>query len=269
MNRIFSIGHGDIAHVFDVQNDMVCGNGMGRNPVVLVIDDEIQIQRLLKVGLGEGRFRVVQARTGSEALEALNSLAPDLVVLDLGLPDRTGFEVLEDIRKKSAVPVVVLSVREGEADKVRAFELGADDYVTKPFGMGELVARLRVALKHRFHIQGTQPALRLGDLEIDLVNRHVARSGKEINLTRTEYEILCILASYPGKVLTHDFILRNVRGGGNVGDPQYLRVYVRSLRNKLGDRSPTNRVIRTEMGVGYRLVAPAPQQAGAPTAQTG
>jgi two-component system KDP operon response regulator KdpE len=234
---------------------------MARNPVVLVIDDEIQIQRLLKLGLGESRFRVVQARTGFEAMEALDSLAPDVIVLDLGLPDRSGFEVLEEIRKKSATPVVVLSVREGEADKVRAFDLGADDYVTKPFGMAELVARLRVALKHRFHAEGTQPVLRLGDLEIDLVNRRVARGGREIGLTKTEYEILCILATYPGKVLTHDFILRNVRGGENVGDPQYLRVYVRSLRNKLGDRSPTNRIIRTEMGVGYRLVAPAPEHA--------
>lgn len=243
------------------------GEDMSRNPAVLVIDDEIQIQRLLKLGLGEGRFRVVPARNAAEALDLLGSVSPDVVVLDLGLPDRSGFEVLEEIRKKSSVPVIVLSVREGEADKVRAFELGADDYVTKPFGMAELVARLRVALKHRFHTEGTRPALRLGDLEIDLVNRRVARGGQEINLTRTEYEILCILASHPGKVLTHDFILRNVRGGENVGDPQYLRVYVRSLRNKLGDRLPANRIIRTEMGVGYRLVAPVPETAAAP-AQT-
>ena len=129
-------------------------------------------------------------------------------------------------------------------------------------GVAELVARLRVALKHRFHTEGTRPVLRLGSLEIDLVNRRVARGGQEINLTKTEYEILCILASHPGKVLTHDFILRNVRGGENVGDPQYLRVYVRSLRNKLGDRSPSRRIIRTEMGVGYRLVAPPPEPAG-------
>jgi two-component system, OmpR family, KDP operon response regulator KdpE len=229
---------------------------MARNPVVLVIDDEIQIQRLLKLGLGEGNFKVVAARNAAEARELLASLTPDVVVLDLGLPDRSGFDVLQEIRQKSTVPVIVLSVREGEADKVRAFELGADDYVTKPFGMAELVARLRVALKHRFHIEGTQPVLRLGDLEIDLVNRRVMRAGQEVNLTRTEYEILGVLASHPGKVLTHDFILRNVRGGENVGDPQYLRVYVRSLRNKLGDRSPANRVIRTEMGVGYRLVVP-------------
>jgi two-component system KDP operon response regulator KdpE len=236
---------------------------MARNPVVLVIDDEVQIQRLLKLGLVEGKFRVLPARTAGEALESLASMTPDVVVLDLGLPDRSGFEVLQEIRKKSSVPVIVLSVREGEADKVRAFELGADDYVTKPFGMAELVARLRVALKHRFHTEGTQPLLRLADLEIDLVNRRVSRGGQEINLTKTEYDILCILASHPGKVLTHDFILRNVRGGENVGDPQYLRVYVRSLRNKLGDRSPANRIIRTQMGVGYRLVAPSSRTAAA------
>ena len=237
---------------------------MARNPVVLVIDDEIQIQRLLKLGLGEGNFKVVAARNAAEARELMASLTPDVVVLDLGLPDRSGFDVLQEIREKSSVPVIVLSVREGEADKVRAFELGADDYVTKPFGMAELVARLRVALKHRFHTEGTQPVLRLGDLEIDLVNRRVMRGGREINLTRTEYDILGILASHPGKVLTHDFILRNVRGGENVGDPQYLRVYVRSLRNKLGDRSPANRIIRTEMGVGYRLAAPSAGTAAGP-----
>jgi two-component system, OmpR family, KDP operon response regulator KdpE len=237
---------------------------MARNPVVLVIDDEVQIQRLLKLGLGEGRFRVLPARTAAEALESLASLEPDVVVLDLGLPDRSGFDVLQDIRKASSVPVIVLSVRDGEADKVRAFALGADDYVTKPFGMAELAARLRVALKHRFHSEGTQPVLRLGELEIDLVNRRVARSGEEVDLTKTEYEILCVLASHPGKVLTHDFILRNVRGGDNVGDPQYLRVYVRSLRNKLGDQSPANRIIRTHTGVGYRLVAPSTKAAALP-----
>jgi two-component system KDP operon response regulator KdpE len=229
---------------------------MARNPTVLVVDDEVQIQRLLKLGLGAGQFRVVTARTAAEALAALAAEEPDVVLLDIGLPDRNGFEVLESVRRTSKVPVVVLSVRENERDKVRAFELGADDYITKPFGMAELTARLRVALKHRFQSEGTQPLLRLGDLEIDLVNRRVRRGDKEINLTKTEYEILCLLAKYPGRVLTHDFILRNVRGAENVGDPQYLRVYVRALRTKLGERAGENKIIRTEMGVGYRLVAP-------------
>lgn len=230
---------------------------MARNPVVLVVDDELQIQRLLKLGLGAGRFKVITARTGREAQEILGQEEVDLVVLDIGLPDRSGLDVLEDIRKTSTVPVIMLSVRESENDKVRAFTLGADDYVTKPFGMAELIARLRVALKHRYQTEGTQPVLKLGDLEIDLVNRQVRRGGKEISLTKTEYEILCLLAKYPGKVLTHDFILRNVRGAENAGDPQYLRVYVRALRSKLGERAGENRVIRTEMGVGYRLVVPS------------
>ena len=231
---------------------------MARNPIVLVVDDEIQIQRLLKLGLGAGRFKVLQARTAAEALRVFAQEEIDVIVLDIGLPDRSGLDVLKEIRRTSSVPVIILSVREGEGDKVRAFELGADDYVTKPFGMAELTARLRVALKHRLQTEGTQPSLKLGDLEIDLVNRRVRRGGQDVNLTKTEYEILCLLAKYPGKVLTHDFILRNVRGTDNVGDPQYLRVYVRALRNKLGERAGENKIIRTEMGVGYRLVVPSP-----------
>lgn len=233
---------------------------MARNPVVLVVDDEIQIQRLLKLGLGADRFKVVAARNAAEALAAFSAEEIDLVILDIGLPDRNGLDVLGEIRKKSSVPVIMLSVRENETDKVRAFDLGADDYVTKPFGMAELTARLRVALKHRYQTEGTQPVLRLGDLEIDLVNRHVKRNGREIGLSRTEYEILCLLAKHPGKVLTHDFILRNVRGADNVGDPQYLRVYVRALRNKLGDPAGAGKIIRTEMGVGYRLMVPPPDE---------
>src|SRR5580704_3642762 len=183
---------------------------MARNTTLLVVDDEVQIQRLLKLGLGAAGFRVLSARNLADAFRCLSTEEVDLVLLEIGLPDRGGLEALEEIRKVSHAPVIVLSEREGEIDKVRAFELGADDYVTKPFGMAELVARLRVALKHRFHSEGTQPVLRLGELEIDLVNRRVARGAQEIDLTRTEYEILGVLASHPGKVLTHDFILRNV-----------------------------------------------------------
>jgi two-component system KDP operon response regulator KdpE len=237
---------------------------MARNPTVLVVDDEVQIQRLLKIGLGAGRFKVVSCHTAADALRLFATEEFELVVLDIGLPDRTGLEVLEEIRKTSNVPVVILSVRDNESDKVRAFDLGADDYVTKPFGMAELTARLRVALKHRYQTEGTQPVLRLGPLEIDLVNRRVRRDGLEVNLSKTEYEILCLFAKYPGKVLTHDFILRNVRGAEGVGDPQYLRVYIRALRNKLGDRAAENRIIRTEMGVGYRLMAPATGTTEAP-----
>jgi two-component system KDP operon response regulator KdpE len=237
---------------------------MAHDPTVLVVDDEIQIQRLLKLGLGASKFKIVSAPTATDALAVFRTEEFDLVVLDLGLPDQGGLEVLKQIRKSSAVPVIVLSVRDSETEKVRAFELGADDYITKPFGMAELVARLRVALKHRFQTEGIQPVFHLGDLEIDMVNRHVRRSGQEIKLTKTEYEILCLLAQHPGKVLTHDFILRNIRGADNVGDPQYLRVYMRSLRDKLGDRDDARRVIRTEIGVGYRLAAPSAGNIGAP-----
>jgi two-component system KDP operon response regulator KdpE len=228
-----------------------------RNPTILVIDDELQIQRLLKLGLGASRFKVISARTGTEALALFGKEEFDLVILDLGLPDRSGLEVLQEIRKVSPIPVLVLSVRDNEADKVRAFELGADDYVTKPFGMAELTARLRVALKHRFQTEGTQPVLKIGGLEVDLVKQTVKLAGREIILTRTEYEILCLLAKYAGRALTHDFILRNIRGEENVGDTQYLRVYVRALRTKLGEKAGENRIIRTEVGVGYRLVVPA------------
>jgi two-component system KDP operon response regulator KdpE len=231
---------------------------MARNTTILVVDDEVQIQRLLRLGLGAAGFRVLSARNLADAFRCLSTEEVDLVLLEIGLPDRGGFEALEEIRKVSHAPVIVLSEREGEIDKVRAFELGADDYVTKPFGMAELIARLRVAMKHRYQTEGVQPVLRLGDL----VNGRVSRGDAEIDLTKMEYEILSVLAKYAGKVLTHDFILRNVRGAEYPGGAQYLRVYVRSLRNKLGDISD-RKVIRTETGVGYRLVASIPDKADA------
>ncbi len=229
---------------------------MSRKLSALIVDDEPQILRLLKIGLGAEKFKVTDARTVAAALNLLATEAFDVVVLDLGLPDQSGFSVLEEIRKTSNVPVIVLSVRNDETGKVKALDLGADDYITKPFGLPELTARIRVALRHRFQAKGTQPALRFGDVEIDLLNRKVSRSGKDIQLSRTEYEILHLLAEHPGKILTHDFILRTVRGDGAAGDAQYLRVYIRALRLKLGDTFGKDRIIRTEMGVGYRLMAP-------------
>lgn len=236
---------------------------MARNLAVLVVDDEIQIQRLLKLGLGADGFTVISARTAAEVLHRLADEDVDLVILDIGLPDRSGLEVLEEIRKTSMVPVVVLSVRNSERDKVRAFELGANDYVTKPFGMAELAARLRTALKHRYQSEGILPKLRWGDLQIDLVNRRVTRDDKEISLTKTEYEILALLAKHAGRVVTHEFILRNICGAGSDGDAQYLRVYVSSLRSKLGARVGSNQIIRTEVGVGYRLMAPSAEAVNA------
>jgi len=236
---------------------------MSRKLSALIVDDEPQILRLLKIGLGAEKFKVSEARTAAAALEFLASESADaeifdVVILDLGLPDQSGFWVLEEIRKRSTVPVIVLSVRNDESGKVKALDLGADDYITKPFGLPELTARIRVALRHRFQAKGTQPALRFGEIEIDLLNRTVSRNGKDIQLSRTEYDILHVLAEHSGKILTHDFILRAVRGESAVGDAQYLRVYIRALRLKLGDTIGHDRIIRTEMGIGYRLMVPEP-----------
>jgi two-component system, OmpR family, KDP operon response regulator KdpE len=229
---------------------------MSRKLSALVVDDEPQILRLLKIGLGAEKFKVAEARTAAAARNLLAAETFDVVILDLGLPDGSGFDILEDIRKNSSAPVIVLSVRNDEAGKVKALDLGADDYITKPFGLPELTARIRVGLRHRFQAKGTQPSLRFGDIEIDLLKRQVSRNGKDIQLSRTEYEILHLLAEHSGKILTHDFILRAVRGEGAAGDPQYLRVYIRALRLKLGDAFGKDRIIRTEMGIGYRLMAP-------------
>jgi two-component system, OmpR family, KDP operon response regulator KdpE len=224
-------------------------------PKILVVDDEPQIRRLLKTSLVPQKFEVAEASTAGAALKRLDAEEFDLVILDLGLPDRSGIEVIEEIRARSTIPIIVLSVRNDEAGKVKALELGADDYVTKPFGMAELVTRIRVALKHRYQAQGTIPLLRSGDLEIDLVTRRVTRAGQEIRLSPTEYDILRLLAEHAGKILTHDYILRTVWGEDKTGDVQYLRVYVRALRQKLGSKVGENEIIRTEMGVGYRLMS--------------
>jgi two-component system KDP operon response regulator KdpE len=227
---------------------------MTRKLSALVVDDEPQIQRLLKIGLAAEKFKTTEARTADAALAHLQTTPFDVVILDLGLPDSSGFTVLEEIRKSFTIPVIVLSVRNEESGKVRALDLGADDYITKPFGLPELAARIRVALRHRYQEKGTQPVLRFGHVSIDLLNRRVTRDGADVSLSRTEFEILRLMAEHPGKILTHDFILRAVRGEAGVGDPQYLRVYVRALRQKLGDTMSENRIIRTEMGIGYRLM---------------
>jgi len=222
---------------------------------ILVVDDEPQIRRLLKTTLVPQKFEIAEAGTATIALKRIEQEAFDLIILDLGLPDRSGIEVIEEVRKTSSVPIIVLSVRSDEAGKVRALELGADDYITKPFGMAELVTRIRVALRHRYQAQGTQPVLKAGDLTIDLVSRRVTRGDHEIKLSPTEYDILRLLTEHAGKILTHDFLLRRVWGDDKADDVQYLRVYVRALRQKLGDRIGENEIIRTEMGIGYRLIA--------------
>jgi two-component system, OmpR family, KDP operon response regulator KdpE len=219
---------------------------------VLVVDDEPPIRKLLDVGLSSQGFLVHGAPNGKTAMQIAASEAPDLVLLDLGLPDMAGHDVLAHWRAEGAnFPIIVLSSRTDEAGIVKSLELGADDYVTKPFGMNELVARIRVALRHRLQTQGENPLFHVGDLTVDLVKRIVKVKGEEVKLTPKEYDILRLLVQHSGKVLTHRFILDKV--WGEITDVQYLRVYVRQLRQKIEESPDQPRYILTETGVGYRL----------------
>ena len=223
---------------------------------VLVVDDEKSIRRFLNTGLAAEGYEVSLAESGAEAVEKAAHDKPDLVILDLGLPDMDGQEVIQRIRRLSAVPIIILSVRADEGGKVRSLDLGADDYVTKPFGMEELNARIRTALRRRFQEQGTPPVYKSGELTVDLVRRHVTLGGRDVKLSAKEFDLLRLLVSQAGRVLTHEFILREVWGPANAENVQYLRVYVRSLRQKL-EADPTQpRYLLTETGVGYRLKAP-------------
>jgi two-component system KDP operon response regulator KdpE len=222
---------------------------------ILVIDDEPPIRRLLRTGLSSQGYDVREAADGRAALDAMGRDRIDLVILDLGLPDTKGHDLLRRLREHDdAVPIVVLSSRGDEAGKVDAFDLGADDYVTKPFGMNELLARLRAALRHRLAVQGERPVFRLEELSVDLVRRVVRVGETEVKLSPKEYEVLRLMVLHAGKVLTHAHILREVWGGST--DSQYLRVYVRQLRQKLEPEPERPRYILTETGVGYRLRAP-------------
>ncbi|HTZ80853.1 MAG TPA: response regulator [Stellaceae bacterium] len=229
---------------------------MSKRPRILVVDDEAAIRRFLRAGLGAEGYEIVEAETGAAAVERAAREKPDLVILDLGLPDKDGTEVLQELRRQSLVPVIVLSVRSDEKGKVAALDLGADDYVTKPFGMSELVARIRTALRHRLQQQGEAPVFRSGDLAVDLVRRVVTLAGKDVKLSAKEYDLLRVLVMHAGKVLTHQFLLREVWGPAHTEDVQYLRVYVRTLREKLEEQPTQPRYILTETGVGYRLKAP-------------
>lgn len=220
---------------------------------ILIVDDEPPIRRLLRATLAAHDYRTVDAASGAEALAALRHHRPDLVLLDLGLPDIDGQELIGRIRAISPVPIVVLSSRGEEAAKVAALDAGADDYVTKPFGAEELMARLRAALRHRLQQQGAERIFASGDLSIDLLRRIVKRGDEDIKLSPKEYDILEQLAIHSGKVLTHRHLLREVWRDESV-DPQYLRVYVRQLRQKIEADPSAPRHVLTEPGVGYRLV---------------
>ncbi len=219
---------------------------------ILVVDDEPPIRRLLRVGLATQDYDVSEAGNGKAARESVKAELPDLILLDLGLPDTGGHDLLQGWREEGlTLPIVILSSRTDEAGIVKALELGADDYVTKPFGMNELVARIRVALRHRLQQQGEKPLFQTGGLSVDLVKRIVKVDGREVKLSPKEYDILRMLVQHAGKVLTHKFLLKEV--WGNADDVQYLRVYVRQLRQKIELTPDQPQYITTETGVGYRL----------------
>lgn len=221
---------------------------------ILVIDDEPPIRKLLRMGLGTQGYQTIDAPNAKAALDLMVE-KPDLVILDLGLPDMQGLELLRMIRVQNEhVPIVVLSSRGDEAGKVQALDLGADDYVTKPFGMDELLARMRAALRHQLQIHGEHPIFRTGELSVDLVRRIVKLADKTVRLSPKEYELLRLLVQHVGKVLTHRFLLEELWSTSI--DAQYLRVYVRQLRNKIEPNPARPQYILTETGVGYRLRAP-------------
>lgn len=218
----------------------------------LIVDDEPAIRKLVRVGLGSQGYRVIEAETAKEAMTRVRADPPDVILLDLGLPDMPGLDLLAKWRAEAMdLPVIVVSSRTDESGIVAALELGADDYVTKPFGMNELIARIRVAQRHKLQELGQRPLFQTGDLSIDLVRRIVRVAGAEVKLSPKEYEILRILAQHAGRVITHQHLLRQVWGA--TADVQYLRVYVRQLRQKIEPVPDAPRYITTETGVGYRL----------------
>ena len=222
---------------------------------ILVIDDELEIRKLLRVALDAHDFVALEAETGREGVEKAAVESPDLVILDMGLPDVDGLEVIKSIREWSRVPIIILSVREQEDQKVGALDAGASDYVTKPFGMGELMARIRVALR-ALAPGHDEPVIEIGELAMDLTKRRTTMGGQEVRLTPTEYELLKYLATNSGKVLTRRQLLEQVWGPDFTSDVQYLRVYIGQLRKKIEPDPSRPQYIITEPGVGYRLSAP-------------
>jgi two-component system, OmpR family, KDP operon response regulator KdpE len=220
---------------------------------ILIVDDEPQIRRFLRTTLSAHGYRVIEASCGREAMTLTATERPELMLLDLGLPDIEGLEVIHRLREWSTVPIIVVSVRGQEAKKVEALDSGADDYVTKPFGMGELLARIRAALRHRLQAEVDEPVFRSAGLTVDLIRRIVTVDGREVKLTPKEYDLLRVLVTHAGKVITHQHLLREVWGPGSVHETHYLRVYIGQLRQKLEPDPAQPRYILTEPGVGYRL----------------
>jgi two-component system KDP operon response regulator KdpE len=220
---------------------------------ILVVDDEPQIQRFLRPSLTAAGYEIIEAGTGAEALKAVATQAPDLIILDLGLPDMDGKEVIASLRGWSDVPIVILSARDRETEKIAALDLGADDYVEKPFGIGELTARIRSALRHRGRRDAIPTVMDVDGLTIDPIKRLVSRDGETVHLTPKEYDLLLLLSRHAGRVVTHRTLLTSVWGPAHGDDLHYLRVFIGQLRQKI-ERDPTQpRIVRTEPGVGYRM----------------
>jgi two-component system, OmpR family, KDP operon response regulator KdpE len=232
-----------------------------KGPLVLIVEDEPQMRRLLATALGVQDFRVLEAATAREALVAATSWNPELILLDLGLPDGDGLELTARIREWSRAPIIVISARGREADKVAALDAGADDYLTKPFGVGELLARIRVALRHLAQAAGGDEGalLQVGPLSVDLARREVRVGEREVHLTPLEYRLLVHLAQHAGKVLTHRQILKEVWGPGAMGQTQYLRVFMAQLRRKVEEDPARPLLLLTEAGVGYRMREAPPE----------
>ncbi len=231
------------------------------DPVVLLIEDQASMRRVLRAALEGAGFQLVEAATGREGLRQAAGRNPEVILLDLGLPDRDGLDVIQELRRTTAAPIIVISARGQERDKVQLLDLGADDYLTKPFGAAELLARIRVALRHAAGVSAPteEPVCLAGEVRVDLVRRQVFRGDDEVHLTPTEYRLLATMARQPGRVMTHRHLLEAVWGANYVSQSHYLRVYMAQLRHKL-ERDPARpRILITEPGIGYRLKEHAPQ----------
>jgi two-component system KDP operon response regulator KdpE len=225
-------------------------------PLIAIVDDEPPIRRFLRASLTAEGFRVLEAATGQDALRVLTQERPDLLLLDLGLPDVDGTQIIQEVREWSVMPIIILSARGEERSKILALDAGADDYLTKPFGVGELLARIRVALRHasRIHSAGVEKTtFQFGHVQVDLAARKVLLDGKEIRLTKLEFDLLALLVRNAGKVLTHRYLLKEVWGPHAVEEPHYVRVFMANLRKKLEHNPSRPKYLLTEQGVGYRL----------------
>ena len=235
--------------------DPAASSGSASTPLIVLIEDEPQIRRFLRATLGSQGYRLHEATTGEDGLVEAATRQPDVVIIDLGLPDIDGLEVIRRLREWSRVPIIVLSARGQERDKVAALDAGADDYVSKPFAVGELQARLRVALRHAATGDSGEPTFTVGDLRIDQMKRQIRVAGKEVHLTPIEYRLLTTLARHPGRVMSQKQLLKDVWGPGQTEQAHYLRVYMGTLRRKLEQDPARPRYLLTEPGVGYRLAA--------------